>query len=284
MQAFGTLFTNRIEADYDSLPNAILYRNIDGLGWNRGINADVWVNGVRGWKSSLGVTWLRSELFESGALSNAGEPVEFAPNWTTNMKVGRTGVHWGWNITAQTVGRMAIPYYNEIWTDISDPYALVHASVNRSIVTPNGGRHTLTAGIQNVTDATQPSPLLGWTIRSGTILTLRASTDPSKEDGCLWNGVGVWKAVRVRLSNAVAPKVAEAQFGLGHRMFVDDATGNEPKHHDPSQALQQEEHEACEADGLEPLGCAVHGTKVRVRPGVKAGTLGTWRRSQPGLR
>ena len=161
VQAFGTLFTNRIEADYDSLPNAILYRNIDGLGWNRGINADVWVNGVRGWKSSLGVTWLRSELFESGALSNAGEPVEFAPNWTTNMKVGRTGVHWGWNITAQTVGRMAIPYYNEIWTDISDPYALVHASVNRSIVTPNGGRHTLTAGIQNVTDATQPSPLLG---------------------------------------------------------------------------------------------------------------------------
>ena len=77
------------------------------------------------------------------------------------MKVGRTGVHWGWNITAQTVGRMAIPYYNEIWTDISDPYALVHASVNRSIVTPKSGRHTLTAGIQNVTDATQPSPLLG---------------------------------------------------------------------------------------------------------------------------
>ena len=40
--------------------------------------------------------------------------------------------------------------------------------------------------------------------------------------------------------------------GLGHRMFVDDATGNEPKHYDPSQALQQEELEACEADGLEP--------------------------------
>ena len=30
VQAFGTLFTDRIYADYDSLPNSILYRNVEG--------------------------------------------------------------------------------------------------------------------------------------------------------------------------------------------------------------------------------------------------------------
>ena len=109
LQAFGTLFTDRIYADYDSLPNAIVYRNIEGLGWNRGISGDVWMNGSQGWQAALGATWLRSELFESGSLSGEGDPVEFAPRWTTNLKLGQSRSTWGWNLTAQTVGRMAVP-------------------------------------------------------------------------------------------------------------------------------------------------------------------------------
>lgn len=159
MQAFSTLFTGRIYADYDSLPNAILYRNIAGLGWNRGISGDLWVNGSDGWQVALGATWLRSELFESGSLAGEGDPVEFAPNWTTNLKLGQSKLRWGWNLTAQTAGRMAVPYYDATFGDVSDPYALVHLSVNRSFVA--GGRHTLTVGVQNVSNATQRSPLLG---------------------------------------------------------------------------------------------------------------------------
>ena len=99
LQAFGTLFTDRIYADYDSLPNAIVYRNIEGLGWNRGVSGDVWMNGSEGWQAALGATWLRSELFESGSLSGEGDPVEFAPSWTTNLKVGQSRSTWGWNLT-----------------------------------------------------------------------------------------------------------------------------------------------------------------------------------------
>ena len=161
VQAFGTLFTDRIYADYDSLPNAIFYRNIEGLGWNRGVSADVWMNGTSGWQASFGATWLRSELFESGSFQSESGPVEFAPSWTTNAKIGHTGASWGWNAVAQTVGRMTLPYYNETWNDESDPYALIHVSVNRSMVDGRGGRHTLALGIQNVTNTIQPSPLLG---------------------------------------------------------------------------------------------------------------------------
>ena len=94
LQAFGTLFTDRIYADYDSLPNAIVYRNIEGLGWNRGISGDVWMNGSQWWQAALGATWLRSELFESGSLSGEGDPVEFAPRWTTNLKLGQSRSAW----------------------------------------------------------------------------------------------------------------------------------------------------------------------------------------------
>ncbi len=161
LQVYTTLFTDRIYADYDSLPNAILYRTIDGMGWNRGVSADAWVNGMRGWYASLGASWLRSELFESGFARGLGDPLEFAPQWTTTAKVGQTQGSWGWNLAAQTVGRMAVPYYDETFTDVSNPYALIHVSFNRSWSTGQGGRHTLTSGIQNITDATQSNPLLG---------------------------------------------------------------------------------------------------------------------------
>ena len=77
------------------------------------------------------------------------------------MKVGQSRSTWGWNLTAQTVGCMAIPHYTASFNDVSEPYALMHVSVNRSFVAAGGGRHTLSAGVQNVTDATQKSPLLG---------------------------------------------------------------------------------------------------------------------------
>ena len=51
---FSTLFTDRIYADYDSLPNAIVYRNIDGIGWNRGFGGDALLTGASGWTLFVG--------------------------------------------------------------------------------------------------------------------------------------------------------------------------------------------------------------------------------------
>ena len=161
IQAFSTLFTDRIYADYDTLPNAILYRNVEGVGWNRGVSGDLWFNGTGGWQFSGGATWLRSELFELGMSSDVADPVEFVPNWTTNVTMGRTGKTWGWNVVAQTVGQMVVPFYDDLRAESSEPYSLIHTSVNRSFLTEKGGRHTLTVGVQNVTDAVQQDPIIG---------------------------------------------------------------------------------------------------------------------------
>ena len=50
-RAFSTVFTDRIYADYDSLPNTILYRNIDGTGWSRGIGLDLQWMHSSGWRA-----------------------------------------------------------------------------------------------------------------------------------------------------------------------------------------------------------------------------------------
>ncbi len=166
---FATLFTDRIYADFDSIPGAILYRNIEGVGLSRGVGSDVWLTGL-GWRINLGATLLRSEIFEGpsngwvDALRGAGEVQPFAPSVTTSLAVGRDGKSWGWNINAQTVGVMRLPNNPELG-DESEPYALVHASVFKRIGAETrqdfAGRHTVTLGIRNAGNAVQSLPLVG---------------------------------------------------------------------------------------------------------------------------
>lgn len=169
LSAFGTLFTDRIYADFDSLPNAILYRNVEGLGWNRGVSSDFWMTTSNGWSVTAGMTWLRSELIENGMDAppgmwrlGEGTPIEFAPRWTGNCTLGRrTKNGWNWSVVAQSVGRMALPYYDDATSLESDPYALVHASVQKACFPNWKGVHNMTLGVQNATGTRQPSPILG---------------------------------------------------------------------------------------------------------------------------
>lgn len=170
VQAFSTLFTDRIYADYDSLDNAILYRNLEGVGWNRGVGVDWWWVHQAGWQINAGATALRSERFEDAdatgtfeLLQTRPDPIEFAPHLTTTLTAGKNTGTWGWDVAAQTVSSMAIPYYDEVHDDESEPYALVHASVHRrwGELGKGRGEHRLTFGVQNLTNTHQLNPLLG---------------------------------------------------------------------------------------------------------------------------
>ena len=166
---FATLFTDRIYADFDSIPDAILYRNIDGVGWSRGVGSDLWLTGL-GWHVNLGATLLQSEIFEGQAngwvqaLRGVAEEQPFAPSVTTTLAVGRDRRGWGWNVNAQTVGVMRLPNNPELG-DESEPYALVHASVFKRFGTAptsgHDGRHTITLGVRNAGNAVQSLPLVG---------------------------------------------------------------------------------------------------------------------------
>ena len=167
LYGFATLFTDRIYADYDSLPDAIVYRNIEGVGLTRGVGSDVGLYG-KGWSFNAGATLLKSEVFERpdagvwATLQAQAQAQPFAPSWTTTWALGRTHNGWGWNLNAQTVGVMTLPL-NEALGDQSDPYALAHASVFKRFGgnAASEGQHTLTVGVRNASNAVQRSPLIG---------------------------------------------------------------------------------------------------------------------------
>ena len=169
--AFTTVFTDRIYADYDSLPNAIVYRNIDGVGWNRGVGMDVIFSGFNGWSSTLGATLLRSQLLEQSDESwsikewQMAEDIEFAPNFTANLGLGYRWRDWGVNMSGQHVGVIRLPYYSDDEPDASEPFQLIHLSLHKSWspkknTKRSGMMNTLTVGVKNLTNTTQSRPII----------------------------------------------------------------------------------------------------------------------------
>ena len=170
-RAFSTVFTDRIYADYDSLPNTILYRNIDGTGWSRGIGLDLqWMHSA-GWRVLAGATRQQSEIVDaegapwSSTGQTAAQPLEFAPDWMANLSFGRQGDHWGIDLQSQAVGPMKLPEYPG-QSDRSTPYALMHLTASRTLhLNPTEQSHnrhlTVSVGVKNLTNTSQPTPLLG---------------------------------------------------------------------------------------------------------------------------
>lgn len=167
---FSTVFSDRIYADYDSLPNAIVYRNIEGYGWNRGVGLDALVSGSSGWTCTAGVTFLRSQLLEQTDDSwspgewKLAEDIEFAPNFTANLGLNYRWQQWGLNLSGQHVGTMRLPFYDETTSEFSDPFYLVHGSVQRSWSAKGsklfGMQNTVTVGLKNVTNTVQNRPII----------------------------------------------------------------------------------------------------------------------------
>jgi len=183
-RAFCTLFTDRIYADFDSLPNSILYRNINGSGWSRGVGLDLqWMNNS-GWRALAGGTFQRSEILEmegapwSSTAKESARPLEFSPDWMANLTVGYTAGDWALDLASQAVGTMKLPEYPG-QSDASSPYVLIHLTASRTwhLASPSsnghdhnsgGGHHVdndrhiiLSLGVKNLTDTSQPNPLLG---------------------------------------------------------------------------------------------------------------------------
>ena len=169
-RAFGTFFTDRIYADYDSLPNSILYRNIEGSGWSRGVGLDLQYIGGSRWRALAGCTWQRSEILEtqgapwSIANRQTARPLEFSPNWMANLSLGYGTGHWSIDLTSQAIGPMKLPLYPGE-SDYSVPYSMVHLTASHTWHVQSAGKpsrnFTTTVGVKNFSNVSQPMPLLG---------------------------------------------------------------------------------------------------------------------------
>ncbi|MGJ7033601.1 TonB-dependent receptor [Niabella hirudinis] len=114
--AFYTRFTNKIIADYDSNPNQILYRNLDGYAISRGISLNIDLAPVSGLKILAGATYM--DVYSVNG--NIKTRQLFTEKFTGVWNIGYQLPKWGFSIdyTGNIYSPMRLPLLNA-----SDPRA-----------------------------------------------------------------------------------------------------------------------------------------------------------------
>lgn len=151
---FATRFGNRIQPDYDTDPDLIVYRNLRGTAWTRGVAlalaADPAASPVGG---RLGLAWQRVTRTDDGRTSD----LPFAPVFTADLTLtwavqGDDGVlDW----TGRLVGPMALPRHPD--RAARSPW---FTEQNLQFTRRIGGEAFAILGVKNLLDTRQRDPIV----------------------------------------------------------------------------------------------------------------------------
>ena len=139
LDVFYTHFENRIIADYDSDPQQIIYANLDGFSYTRGIAASVDQSFQSGLSVNLSTTLQQVERHEEGQIS----AIPYAPDYMITLNASYT--HEPTRLTLGTntrlTGPMAMPEVYDFKPDGSlseeprpletDPFLLVNVMLTK---------------------------------------------------------------------------------------------------------------------------------------------------------
>ncbi|MEQ9569711.1 MAG: TonB-dependent receptor, partial [Longimicrobiales bacterium] len=159
VDAFYTRFTNRIVPDYDADPNQIVYANLDG---RRSVTRGVSVALNQNFGTSLPLFYSVGFTIQDVVLEGGGEPTEdefFAAEyrgvWSLSYEF-RPG--FTLDYAGSLTGPMRLPEFGGEFArpTRNDPYATHDAQFSWAW---SPGRQ-ITLGVRNLTDFTQPSPLI----------------------------------------------------------------------------------------------------------------------------
>jgi outer membrane receptor for ferrienterochelin and colicins len=157
VDAFYTYFTNRIIADYDSDPSRITYGNIDGFGVTRGVGLSLNQNfGRVPLLYTLGIT-VQDVFYEDGG-ERAREMFapDFRGTWSASYTLERAGLTLDY--AGQLVGPMRLPEYD---APFERPTRSTTYSLHNFMATLRTARGMeVYAGVRNMLDFTQPSPIV----------------------------------------------------------------------------------------------------------------------------
>ncbi len=155
VDAFHTRFSNRIIPDYDTDPNAVIYRNLNGYSIAQGAEAGIEYQFAFPLRVKLGYEWLEAYQVQDGIRS----ALKYTPRdrifW--ELDYDWAGPALDMNIVGKWVGRQALPEFPEpfLRPGVSEPYAIWNAQVSHAF-----GRTELFAGVSNIFDYRQESPLV----------------------------------------------------------------------------------------------------------------------------
>lgn len=157
--AFYTYFSNKIVADYDSNPDAIIYDNLQGYAVSSGVSMNADITFTTGTKFTFGASYMEVYRMDRDSMNRYEKNVQlFAPRWSATGTLShtfkkRTQVY----LTFNTYGPMRLPVVpNDFRPEYSPWYTLLNVQVRH----PVKEQWELYAGIKNLLNFVPQHPIL----------------------------------------------------------------------------------------------------------------------------
>ncbi len=153
-------FTNKIVADYDSDPNKVIYDNLQGYAYSRGIALNASLAGTGNFKFNLGVTYANVQNVDVDSLGNEHQTWQLqSPKWSGNFQLSYTIPRFRFTIdlTGNWYGSQRLPILPKDYRpEYSPAYSLINVQFSKYLKK----RMEVYAGIKNVLDFMPQDPLM----------------------------------------------------------------------------------------------------------------------------
>lgn len=167
--AWYTHFTNSIIPDYDSNPDQIIYRNLDGYAVTKGLSINV--DGVfqNGLKVILGATFMDVHKKEHGVKTRQILTEKFTGTWAISYRLKK--MHLDIDYTGNIYGPMRLPHLGD--NDPRKKYSPVWSIQNIQLTYNKLKNFELYGGVKN---------LLNWTPNKGNPFIIAGADNPFDVD------------------------------------------------------------------------------------------------------
>lgn len=163
--AWYTYFTNSIIPDYDTNPNKIIYKNLDGNATTKGISTNIDVVFQNGLKLILGATYMDVTKKEDGVKTRPVLTEKFSGTWAISYRIPKWFIDIDY--TGNVYGPMRLPLLGEL--DPRSAYSPTFSIQNIQFTYNKIKDVELYLGIKN---------LLNWTPNKGNPFIIARANDP----------------------------------------------------------------------------------------------------------
>ncbi len=164
VNVFYTYFTNRIIADYETDPNKIIYKNLNGFAESKGISVDVKLFYKKTFSFQSGFTFMNVTITENGQKMQQILTEKVSGNWTLsyNFKIPLTI-----DYTGNLIGPMRLPRLGEL--DPRPTYSSTYSIQNVQFTYAFSSKFSIFAGVKN---------FLNWTPAKNLPFLIARTNDP----------------------------------------------------------------------------------------------------------
>ncbi|THF49501.1 TonB-dependent receptor [Flavobacterium supellecticarium] len=163
--AWYTYFTNSIIPDYDTNPNQIIYKNLDGHAITKGISANIDMVFNNGLKVILGATYMDVNKTENGVTTRQMLTERFSGTWAISYKIPK--LYLDIDYTGNLYGPMRLPLLGPL--DPRKEYSPVWSIQNIQLTYTRLKNFEIYGGVKN---------LLNWTPNKGNPFIIARANDP----------------------------------------------------------------------------------------------------------